>query len=70
MKQYDIVQVVALRTGRFAQEAPSFQRHPRIGDIGTIVEVYADAFEIECCEPSTGVTIWLESMFPEELQPI
>ena len=68
MKQYDIVRVAAIRGERFAGERPGFRRHPQVGDVGTIVEVYTDAFEVECCERDTGVTIWLEAMFPDELQ--
>jgi len=70
MKQYDVVRVVAIRGDRFASERPSFQRHPQVGDVGAIVEVYSDAFEVECCERDTGVTIWLEAMFPDELQTV
>jgi len=68
MKQYDVVRVAAIRDGRFTRERPQYQRHPQVGDVGTILEVYGDAFEVECSEPSTGVTIWLEAMFPDELQ--
>ena len=70
MKQYDVVRVAAIRDDRFAAERPFFQRHPQVGDEGTILEVYGDAFEVECCERDTGVTIWLEPMFPDELQTV
>ena len=70
MKQYDVVRVAAIRGDRFSSERPGFQRHPQVGDEGTILEVYSDAFEVECCERSTGVTIWLEAMFPDELQSV
>ena len=70
MKQYDVVKVVALRDSRFASEPPHFKRHPQVGDVGTILEVYDGAFEVECSERETGVTIWLEPMFPEELQSV
>jgi hypothetical protein len=68
MKQYDAVRVVAIRGNRFASERPAFQRHPQVGDVGTILEVYGDAFEVECSERETGATIWLEAMYPDELQ--
>ena len=68
MKQYDVVRVAAIRGGRFASERPDFQRHPQIGDVGTILEVYSDAFEVECSDPQTGFTIWLGAMFPDELE--
>ena len=70
MKQYDVVRVAAIRDDRFASGQPHFQRHPRLGDVGTILEVYGDAFEVECSERDTGVTIWLEPMFPDELQTV
>jgi hypothetical protein len=70
MKQYDVVRVAAIRGDRFARERPQYQRHPQVGDTGTILEVYADAFEVECSEARTGVTIWLEAMFPDELQSV
>ena len=70
MKQYDVVRVTAIRDDRFARARPSFQRHPQVGDLGTILEVYDDAFEVECSERDTGVTIWLEPMFPDELQKV
>lgn len=68
MKQYDVVRVAAIRGDRFARERPQYQRHPHVGDAGTILEVYDGAFEVECSEPSTGFTIWLEAMYPDELQ--
>jgi hypothetical protein len=46
-------------------------RSPAVGDRGTIVEVYSKpelAFEVECCNEA-GETIWLTSMYPEELAP-
>jgi hypothetical protein len=45
MKQYDVVRVAAIRADRFAGKQPQFQRHPQVGDVGTILEVYGDAFE-------------------------
>ena len=70
MKQYDVVRVRAIRDDRFISESPQFQRHPQVGDVGTILEIYDGAFEVECCEPGTGVTIWLEPMFTDELQTV
>ncbi|MDB6024418.1 MAG: hypothetical protein JWM68_641 [Verrucomicrobiales bacterium] len=68
MKQYDVVRVTAIRDNRFAGKQSQFQRDPHVGDVGTILEVYGDAFEVECCEIGTGITIWLEAMYPDELQ--
>jgi hypothetical protein len=69
MEEYDVVRVVAIRDGRFSGQQPAFQRHPQVGDVGTIVMDHGSAFEVECCEPGTGITVWLEAMFPDELQP-
>lgn len=67
LKQYDVVRVVAIRDDRFTAQRPDFQRHPQVGDIGTILEVYDDAFEVEC-SGSGGITVWLSAMFPDELR--
>ncbi len=70
MKEYDMVQVVAIRDDRFTGDRPEFQRHPQVGDVGTIVMDHGTAFEVECCERGTGITIWLSAMYPEELRPV
>ena len=66
MKQFDIVKVTAIRDGRFSSAASDYLRPPSIGDVGTILEVYADAYEVEC-SGRDGHTIWLEAMYPDEL---
>jgi hypothetical protein len=68
MKQYDMVKVTAIRDDRFTNKSPGFQRDPQVGDIGTILEIYPDAFEVECAEEGTGITIWLEAMYQDELE--
>jgi hypothetical protein len=70
VKEYDVVRVVAIRDDRFSGQEPEFQRHPQVGDMGTIVMDHGTAFEVECCEHGTGFTIWLSTMYPDELQPI
>jgi hypothetical protein len=70
MKQYDVVQVIALRDERFSKSSADYERNPCIGDVGTIIEVYSNpepAFEVEC-SGSNGRTIWLAAMYPEELK--
>jgi len=32
-----------------------------------ILEVYADAYEVECSD-SDGSTVWLEAMYPDEME--
>lgn len=69
--QFDVVRVASIRADRFAEASVANQRPPAVGDKGTILEVYESpepAYEVECCDPSTGVTIWLEAMYPEELK--
>jgi hypothetical protein len=73
LKQYDAIFVVSLRDDRFSKATPGFVRHPQIGDVGAIVEVYSLpelGFEVECVESSTGATLWLETMYPSELAPV
>ena len=68
--QFDVVRVVSIRGNRFENKKVFYQRHPKVGDIGTVVEVYANptpAYEVECSDPSTGITIWLEAMYAEEI---
>ena len=70
MKQYDVVRVAAIRGDRFASERPDFQRHPQVGDIGTILEVYDGAFEVECSDPQTGFHHLVGAMFADELEMV
>ena len=67
MKQFDVIKVTSLRNDRFKETGPDWQRAPAIGDVGTILEVYADAFEVECSDSSNGNTIWLAAMYPDEI---
>ncbi|MBD8878859.1 hypothetical protein IHE49_00020 [Rhodanobacter sp. 7MK24] len=67
MKQFDVIRVTSLRDDRFKEVAADWQRAPAIGDVGTILEVYADAFEVECSDSSNGYTIWLAAMYPDEI---
>src|SRR5688500_12668123 len=53
MKQYDVAKVTAIRDDRFLGKQPQFQRNPQPGDVGTILEVYDGAFEVECSKRST-----------------
>lgn len=60
-----------IRADRFAYQTIVHRRHPRVGDIGVVLEVYEKpepAYEVECADPVTGVTAWLEPMYPEEIE--
>ncbi|MFQ3787230.1 hypothetical protein [Halomonas sp. A29] len=67
MKQFDVIRVVSIRDDRFTETERDWQRAPAVGDLGTILEVYADSFEVECIDSSNGSTIWLAAMYPDEI---
>ena len=65
VKQYSVVKIKSLYA-EFKHSDQSFgSRAPRVGDEGTIVEVYGDDFYIECSDKN-GVTIWLEIIGPND----
>ena len=71
LQPYAAVRVVAIREDRFAGEKVFYRRLPQVGDIGTITETYDRpelAYEVECNDPATGETIWLDAMYPDEVQ--
>jgi hypothetical protein len=71
MNQYEVVRVVLLRGNRTFSASVANLRAPEVGDIGTILEVYTQpevAYEVECSDSGTGRTIWLEAMYPEEIE--
>ncbi|MDC9520303.1 hypothetical protein PSH55_04080 [Pseudoalteromonas sp. Angola-31] len=65
MKQYSVVKVISLNKKFIYSEKSFGSRAPQVGDVGTIVEVYDGAFDIECCDVN-GVTIWLEIFEPSD----
>lgn len=67
MKQFDVVEVTSIRDDRFAGQEVFDHRLPVAGDVGTILDVYDNAFEVEC-SGSDGQTIWLAAMYPDELR--
>jgi len=69
MKQFDLVKVTAIRGERFVGAEVFDKRAPAVGDVGTILEVYADAYEVECSD-SDGSTVWLEAMYSDEIEPV
>lgn len=71
MNQYEVVRVVSLRGNRNFRASVANLRAPEIGDVGTILEVYTQpevACEVECSDPGTGISSWLEAMYPEEIE--
>jgi len=61
---------MAIRDNRFAAQPIPYDRHPKVGDIAVIIETHEPgyAYEVECSDPANGRTIWLETMFNDELQ--
>ena len=72
LQSYAVVRVIAIREDRFAGEKVFYRRLPRVGDIGTVVDTYLKpdlAYEVECSDPHSGETIWLDAMYPDEVEP-
>jgi hypothetical protein len=71
LKAYDQVRVTSIRGNRFVGQPVFYSRHPQVGDIAVIVDTHeADyAHEVECSNPESGETIWLDTMFADELEP-
>jgi hypothetical protein len=69
LKPYDQVRVIAIRHDRFVGQPVFFKRHPQIGDVAVVVETHqaGRAFEVECSDPASGETIWLDAMYVDEL---
>jgi hypothetical protein len=70
---FTVVRVVAIRADRFAGAKIWYRRLPRVGDVGTVIETHvstAPACEVECSDPETGETIWLEVLHPDEIEPV
>ena len=70
---YAVVRVVAIREDRFADEKVFYQRHPRVGDVGTVLETFTSpdlAYEVECSDADSGETIWLDAMYPDEVDAL
>ena len=69
--QHTVVRVSSIRAGRFDGQPIYDVRHPQVGDIGTVLEIYERpelGYEVECSDPKTGASIWLAGMYPDELE--
>jgi len=72
-KEYDVVKVVSLLTeSRRIDGTDSIMRQPKIGDVGTIVNVLDDAgYESKYIVESVnqdGMTVWLADFKHSELE--
>lgn len=71
LPQYTVVRVAAIRGDRFMGQPIYEVRHPRVGDVGTVIEVHQLpelSYEVECSDGTTGETLWLSAMYPDELE--
>jgi hypothetical protein len=70
INQYDIIKIVNLPIINDGDFLKHNKRLPAIGDMGTVVEIYTHpylGYEIECCEPGTGITEWMHAFTESEL---
>jgi hypothetical protein len=69
--EYVVVRVARLRVVERPFDGSSdVMRAPRIGDVGTIVNVLApNAFVVECVDRD-GMTVWLADFYADELDPV
>ena len=68
LREGDAVRVVALREPAVQHLiVPNAQRVPRIGDVGTIIEVSGDRYTVEA-DDGDGEIIWLAAFVDEELE--
>ena len=71
LQPFACVRVVKIRENRFAGERIFYRRQPQVGDIATVVEIFTSpelAYEVECSDQVTGETLWLDAMYPDELE--
>jgi len=67
MQQFSVVRIMSLKR-EFKHCENSFgSRAPRVGDIATIIDLYDEAFDLECCDEN-GITLWLELFEAKDAQ--
>ncbi|KXI29395.1 DUF4926 domain-containing protein [Paraglaciecola hydrolytica] len=71
-KQYDVIKVLEISNPKKLQGRGSCLGYcsPKIGDVGTIVEIYTTpclGYDIECSDEK-GVTKWLTTFEPSEIK--
>ncbi|WP_090368217.1 hypothetical protein [Ferrimonas sediminum] len=65
MKQYSVVRIKRLKKQFEHSDLSVGTRAPRAGDVATVVDVYDDAFDLECSDDD-GSTLWLELFRPDD----
>lgn len=71
-KQYDVVRILEILNPVKMNSCGSGMgcSYPKVGDVGTIVEIYTDpcvGYDIECSDDD-GVTQWLTVFEPSEIE--
>lgn len=70
-KQYDVVEIMSFFKTKSIIKSKFDIKKPDFGDIVTIVEIYSKPTiedELECSNPNTGETLWLQTFAPSEIQ--
>ena len=69
LKQYSVVKLKKINR-QFSESDLSFdKRHPEVGDVATIIEIYKTpslGYELECSNKD-GITEWMVTFSPEEV---
>jgi hypothetical protein len=69
IKIYDVVRIKELRKPVDFQSDGTSVRAPSVGDVAAVIEVYSNprGYELEC-SGKDGITIWLWSFAPEDVE--
>lgn len=69
IKIYDVVRIKELRKPVDFQYDGTSVRAPSVGDVAAVIEVYSNppGYELEC-SGKDGITIWLWSFAPEDVE--
>lgn len=69
IKIYDVVRLKELRKPVDFQPDDTSVRAPGVGDVAAVIEVYSNppGYELEC-SGKDGITIWLWSFAPEDVE--
>lgn len=66
--EHDCVKIVKLLTNnRHFDGTENIKRSPKVGDEGTVVNVIAENYTVECVD-SDGLTVWLADFVVDEIE--
>ena len=69
-KQYSVVRLKNIFKQFGSTELVFDKRHPQVGDVATIIEIYESptfGYELECSDEN-GITVWLATFTPEDAE--